>query len=345
MLKRLASSVLLFLYALLLACGECASVTIQNSKPRTDVKKNIIDAHDGSLLFHNGTYYLYGTPYGNGTGSSPDQLVYSYAVYSSDNLQDWVMESTDLLPNRPAGIYYRAHVRYNKKTQRFVLYYCWRKAIKPYSAWPYGNNKYGGTGVAVSSSPTGPFRIYNANVTLAMPSEYRGDFSLFVDDDVDETAYIIGTAGSMQTMSIERLTPDYLGSTLQSTGTSWGENYPAEAPVLFKRNGLYIAMFDTNCGFCKQGSGAAVHVSNVSALGPFVHTGRNINRFANGTTIIKGQQAGVWQMESTLVWVADLWQSTPDGVKGHDLQYWGPIEFDSQGVPLPLKQVESWTID
>lgn len=44
------------------------AVKISNTEPRRDVDGQVIDAHDGCLLFQNGRYYLYGTAYGKSAG-------------------------------------------------------------------------------------------------------------------------------------------------------------------------------------------------------------------------------------------------------------------------------------
>ena len=35
----------------------------------------------------------------------------------------------------------------------------------------------------------------------------------------------------------------------------------------------------------------------------------------------------------------------PDGIKGHEPQFWGKLEFDANGNVLPLKWVDEITID
>ena len=43
----------------------------------------------------------------------------------------------------------------------------------------------------------------------------------------------------------------------------------------------------------------------------------------------------------------DLWQSAAatTGLKSHDLQAWLPFEFGPDGLPLPLQNVDRWTLD
>ena len=67
-------------------------------------------------------------------------------------------------------------------------------------------------------------------------------------------------------------------------------------------------------------------------------------------TIIHAQQAGVWPIalangETQWLWAGDLWHSTPDGLKGHDRLYMGPMTFDAEGMPLPLEYVERFELD
>ena len=35
--------------------------------------------------------------------------------------------------------------------------------------------------------------------------------------------------------------------------------------------------------------------------------------------------------ESTFVWTGDRWQQSPDGLKGHEGQFWAPLQFDAEG--------------
>ena len=46
-------------------------VTIHNDVARRDVTGAYVDAHDGKILEHEGTYFLYGEAYGNQTLATP----------------------------------------------------------------------------------------------------------------------------------------------------------------------------------------------------------------------------------------------------------------------------------
>ena len=335
--------------------------TINNVEPRRDVAGEIIDAHDGCLQLFNGSFYLYGTAYGKTDGLTNND----FRVYSSPDLEHWTLEGR-LLGKRTSGIYFRPNVVFNPNTRKYVLWYNW-----------YSNSVtwIGHDGVATSDTPIGPFKIANANVQLAHSSP--GDGSLFVDED--GAGYIIYTAmGEGYTIQVERLTPDYLGSTGE---TSSPLAAAGEAPVLFRRNNLYYALLGPRCAFCPEGSEVQVFIAT-SPLGPFSTTPQsNINRRPqpavpaiqdtneikipttegiftlhpkenmmvnmNNVPVIPAQQTWVAKIPTSegpiFIWMGDRWQSCPDRVKGHDFQFWSPpLEFTPAGELLPVKDVPIW---
>ena len=36
--------------------------------------------------------------------------------------------------------------------------------------------------------------------------------------------------------------------------------------------------------------------------------------------------------QSDFIWTGDRWMQAPDGIKGHEPQYWGRLHFDAKGV-------------
>eukprot|EP01050_Picozoa_sp_SAG11_P004814 SAG11_NODE_317_length_10836_cov_7.445469_10_plen_248_part_00 len=137
-------------------------------------------------------------------------------------------------------IRYRPHAVYNPNTKMYVLWYDWRN-----KGGGYGDNNHSAQGAAVSVKPGGPFVVVTPNATLAGPIDYRGDLDVFVDDDADHTAYLIYTAGSAQTMTIEQLSKNYTTSTLRST---WDPSGASK-----EDGGGYQAA--TGCGpYTRQGS-------------------------------------------------------------------------------------------
>ena len=310
---------------------------ISNVEPRRDTRGEIVDAHDGCLMYFNGSYYLYGTRYGSTDGFGRTNR---YVCYSSPDLVTWTFHG-EILANAPDRTYYRPYVIFNKATHKYVLWY----------------NADGEYGVAQSESPTGPFSIVNPNVQVKYASSPVGDLGLFVDND--GKAYITYTHGmdgfGVQTepiphhqICVERMTPDYLGSTGEVSETVAGN---CEAPALFRRGNTYYLLFDNTCAFGTSGSGARVYTSS-APLGPYTYRG-NINVMAASvrnvpitwTTpgtgrpncIIKAQQTFVATLPTThgtaYIWMGDEWGSRPDGIKGHDYQYWSrPLRFGKDGM-------------
>jgi beta-xylosidase len=307
---------------------EFRTVAISNIEPRRDTTGAIIDAHDGCILFANGRYYLYGTAYGKSAGYSINNR---FRVYSSPDLERWTFEG-ELLKSPPDGVHYDPSVVYNRATRKYVLWYNWYPKL-----WD------GLVGVAVSDTPVGPFTIVNTHVQVTQAGERPGAGTLFVDDD--GTAYYIYTAIAQDhAVRVERLTADYLGSSGQASDVLASG---CEATSMFKQDGRYYALFDRTCCFCRKGSGARVYVAS-SPLGPYAERA-NINRLADQTPIVAGQQASIARIPTAegtaLIWIADRWGSRPDGVKGHDFQFWSaPLRFDHEGNILPIEDVPNWSL-
>jgi len=303
-----------------------AKVEIDNGQPRRDVGGEIIDAHDGCLKYFDGRYYLYGTAYGKTAGYSINNR---FRVYSSKNLKDWRFDG-ELIESPPDGVYYRPYVIYNRNTRKYILWYNWLPKL-----WE------GKVGVAVSDTPVGPFKVVEAEVKVAGYADRMGDGSLFVD--TDGVGYFIYTMiGQNHAIRIQRLTSDFLGVTSDTSGVL---GVGCEAPALFRNHGLYYALFDSTCCFCSAGSGVRVLVAS-HPLGPYVEKA-NINRGAEGRPIIAAQQTFVAEVLTpagpAFLWMADRWGSRPDGVKGHDLQFWsGPLHFTSDGLIEPLDAAPAW---
>lgn len=242
------------------------SIEVDNTVPRTDVKENIVDAHDGRIIKFEDTFYWYGTSYGNSNGFTPAN---DYVCYSSPDMKTWKKEGP-LLADRPEGVYYRPHVIYNARTKKYVLWFNWYPKL-----WE------GQFGVAVSKNPEGPFKIVNDHVKMARSEAGLGDFGLFVDDDAK--AYISYNTIENHQVSIEKLNDDYTGSTMDNGGVIAQH---MEAGSQFKRDGKYYLLTDYTCCFCNYGSGARVYVSNEPMKG-YRLTG-NINRYPGRPSYVLG---------------------------------------------------------
>ena len=328
------------------------TVTISNAEPRRDVQGNILDAHDGCLEYFEGQFYLYGTRYGKTDGFGKTNR---YVCFSSPDLTTWTARG-EMLKDAPPRTYYRPYVKFNKASGKYVM-------------WYNADDQYG---VAVADHPSGPFIIRNPNVRLKFSSKRGiGDIGLFVNDDgTGYLAYTVGVGGDFgvkvepiphHQICVERLTPDYLGTTQETSAFVAGN---CESPAMFKRNGIYYLLFDNTCCFGTNGSGARVYTA-AAPMGPFTYRG-NINIKTDHARdlpspwtspgsgrpdcIIKAQQTHVATLPTpagvVYLWMGDRWGSRPDGIKGHDFQYWSsPLQFDNDGMIQQLKWENQWRFE
>lgn len=247
-----------FLLALLFISGtvQAQNIRIQNTAPRLDVSGKPVDAHDGRVIQFGKQFYWYGTRYGSTNGFTTAN---EYVVYSSPDMNTWRAEGA-ILPEKPEGVYYRPHVVYNARSRQYVLWYNWYPKL-----W---NGKFG---VAVSDSPTGPFRIVNPDVQVKHSKMGVGDLSVFVDED--QTAYLSYNTIQGHQVCVEKLTASYTESAGETSDFLARD---CEAGSMFKYNGYYHLLTDVTCCFCSQGSGARVYRSK-TPLGPYQWM-QNINR-------------------------------------------------------------------
>lgn len=333
-------------------------MTISNIHPRFNISGEIMDAHDGSYSrwTSSGPWYYYAMGYGTCTqrGDMCDGCGYGYSwigVWRSPDMRNgtWELVRDARDDSWPLATYFRVHVVFNAKTTLYVL-------------WVNVNGADADYFVGTSASPEGPFR-FQGRAWGKLPT--AGDFDILVDDDAQKTAYIIYTSvGQGHVMTVEQLAPDYLGSLARSANSSWSNfssgvfgNRFVEAPAIFKRKGIYYALFGNCCCFCGQGSGVEVYTAE-KALGPWTYhenvgcttplspgCGCGMNHDScpalYGTAVTKAQQNFVIQIPGPSgiqhVWTGDRWHSAADGIKAHDLQYWSVLRFQSSDAAPSLE--------
>ena len=119
-----------------------------------DVNGEYINAHGGGILLFDSKYYWFGE-HRPAKGFSTEVGV---TCYSSTDLCNWRYEGVALSVSEEAGneiekgcIMERPKVIYNKRTKKFVMWFHLELKGKGYEA--------ARAGVAVSDSPTGPYRF------------------------------------------------------------------------------------------------------------------------------------------------------------------------------------------
>jgi hypothetical protein len=179
-------------------------------------------------------------------------------------------------------------------------------------------------------------------------------------------------------MGIEQLTSNYLYSTGKQAIVNPGAPNPylfalpfVEAPVMFKRNGTYYALFSHCCCYCYQGSGIVVHVAS-HPMGPWRRLPgpdiacKNITNQGlpeaeptpgqgcqyedpRKTSTTRAQQNFIIQVDTPhgkeYIWTGDRWQQAPDGIKGHDPQTWLPLKFNPDGSIQFISWIDKFEID
>lgn len=272
----------------LLAAAPAHAISIDNLSPRLDANGSIVNAHDGTIRWLDGAWWVHAASYGAGNCTDPPhtgcervpgevpcgfQGNHNVTMFRSPDLTsgswEWQGDAVrcEDLPN--CKILYRPHLVWNPRTRLYVLFYNYIKKNTPHPGSA-------AIGVATASSPAGPFTVRNHAISNARPvlaTNYygsMGDFDVFVD--ADDTAYIVYSFGPM---SIEQLSPDYLNGTDTNAsfpgGGFGGTVLPiefTEAPSLWQRGETYFLTTGHCCCFCWQGSGMITYVAS-HPLGPW----------------------------------------------------------------------------
>lgn len=285
-----------------------------------------IQAHGGGILYNQGVYYWFGENKNGPTIIAGDVArvdVIGISCYSSTDLLHWQNEGIvlpavqdepehDLFPTK---VVERPKVIYNRQTHTYVM---WMHVDTP-------DYTYARAGVAVSSTPTGPYRYLGS---IAPCGTDCRDLTLFQDDD--GSAYLVFASEWNRNITIAQLTSDYLSVrdvfTKQFSFPRRSEG--REAPALFKHEGTYYIItsgctsWETNAAECAVAS---------SPFGPWQVlgnpcTGRQAEYTfdSQGTFVLP-----VPGYEGAFLFLADRWN--PSNLS--DSRYvWLPLQMKA-GVP------------
>ena len=338
-----------------------------------------IQAHGGQVQFLNGKWWWYGEDKTRGYRSN------GISAYSSDDLYNWTFEGyvmrsvssreqldTDeyfknlyadyskeekdnvfLCINDSTSVIERPKMIYNKKTNKYII---WFHADGPTES-STANYAAACAGVAISDSPTGPFRFidrYRLNISPKDQikgewyEEHKGfarDMNLFIDDD--HTAYIIYSSEENMTMFISKLNDEYtyLATSVEDAvhGKDFVRLFPGaqrEAPAIFKFKDKYYMITSGATGWApNQGR----YWMSDSMLGdwidmgdPFIGDIKKTSFDSQSTNVIP------YDTEKGLfIFMGDRWFSNNLG----DSRYiWLPIEF-TQNQGIRIRNNRDWTMD
>lgn len=292
---------------------------LKNGQMWLDEAGNPIQAHGGNIIKYENKWYWYGEHKGaeNTPGLQRVDFI-GISCYSSENLLDWHYEGLALKAEEagtghilePKNVVERPKVVYNKRTKQFVM-------------WMHVDTAdyvYGGIGVAVSNTPTGPFTFLYSTQPNKQDSR---DMTIFVDQD--DTAYLVHSSNWNKTLNISRLTDDYLKT--DGFFVSVLVDQEREAPAMFHTNGMYY-MITSGCTGWDYNS--ALYAECPYLLGKW----KLIDNPCEGAgyrDTFKGQSTYVFEVNGTYYLMLDHW--LPD-----DLQHSGysilPITIENNRMTV-----------
>jgi len=337
-----------------------------------DTDGNLINAHGGGILFHDGVYYWFGEH----KGEFSNAALVGVTCYSSKDLYNWKFERIALSvsddENSPivrGSTIERPKVIYNQQTRRFVMYFHLELKGQGYNAAQ--------TGIASSDSPVGPYTFLGASrvnpgqwplhMTEAQKalkqqvSDFKSwtpewleavknglyvrrdfesgqmsrDMTLYVDDD--GKAYHIYAAEENYTLNIAELSDDYLSHSGKFICIDpAGHN---EAPAIFKKDGKYFMITSGCTGWAPNEARLLVadHILGEWTRYPNPCQGEDAElTFHTQSTYILPVQG----KKDAFIFMADRWiPSNP--IDGRYV--WLPIQF-KDGFPI-LEWKDSWKLD
>jgi hypothetical protein len=239
-----------------------------------DSQSNLINAHDGGIIFFDGIYYWYGMvlrSLGLGReGANGAATTTGVVLYSSKDLYNWTYEKVILpcsaeLSDPLLGPmrFERPKILYNDKTRKFVIWF-------HYVRYPGDHGDGVGqadAGVATADSIKGPFTFLGYHRPID-PKGAVKDCTLF--KDTDGSAYFIydRKVASGRCLHVVKLTDDYLHSSPVWAKIAAAEN--REAPAVLRHNGYYFLFTSGVTGWTPN---PAKYYRATNVMGPYTDMG------------------------------------------------------------------------
>lgn len=248
------------------------------------VPQGVYIADPSAHVWKDGKIYIYGS-----LDVSPKRYCSgSYKVLSSKDMINWDLSETsfsaigenDQVPYIDSYLF-APDVQYFDN--KYYLYYC-------LAVW--GNNSTSCEGVAISDSPTGPFKN-GTPITVGKYNEI--DPCVFIDDD-GQAYYIWGQFSA----KIAKLKPDRMdidSTTIVENIVTEKDHFFHEGSYMVKRNGLYYLLYaDVSRGGAPTCLGYSV---SQSPMGPYTYGGVIIDN--------KHSDPSAWNNHGSLVEFKNQW--------------------------------------
>lgn len=303
-----------------LSTSKIKTADIINGESLKDLDGNTLQAHGGSFLYKDGTYYWFGENKAH-NGATFNGV----SVYSSKDLMHWTYENDILRPDSAADLasckVERPKVIYNEKTKKYVLWGHWEEA---------GNYNLGHVVVAVSDTITGDYE-YLGHFD---PGNQSRDFTVFVDED--KTAYLISSANSNADLDIYKLNDSYTNVEKKLYTLFAGKR--REAPAIVKKDGYYYMLTSGQSGW-QPNQGYYTSTQDITRAEGW----SELSKFGNTSTFYS-QPANILTINGTsataYVYVGDRWNQNALG----DSRYvWLPLELEAG--KLSMDYAREWKLN
>ena len=345
---------------------------IRPGKHWYDTEGKRIQAHGGSVLFAENTFWWYGENKegitGTATGEKCPYWHHGVRLYSSRDLYNWhdegmiVPESDDPSnPFFPEHIMDRPHILYNEKTKKYVL---WAKTAQRGKGF-----KTARFSICVGES----LHSLKFVETIDTAPHFGGDFDLFCDGD---RAYAVFEHPHSE-MILRELNEEYTGFS-----DTWSSHIPMEsppfvreAPAYFAHNGRRFLLTSGTTGYFPNPT-VAYDITDLHGewkdLGDPCRNDKNRNSFhCQFSSVFKHPTVPDLYIALGDRWLTDLPEDLPDmeqvffdrysprGNKERDWSeakmlsdentseatyVWLPVRFDGQGTPY-IEWRNTWRIE
>lgn len=249
-----------------------------------DTNGNRIQAHGGSVLYMDGTYYWYGENKEKTTGEN-DIWHWGVRCYASHDLYNWEDKGLIIPPEpddptsslHPSSMMDRPHIIYNRFTTKYV---CWLKIMRP-----DGTQR---STVLTSDHILGPYtKVREGLMPFGMSA---GDFDLAVAPD--GKAYYYFERVHSETICAD-LTSDYTDVTgyYSTHFPRLGPPFVREATAHFMRKGKHYLITSGTTGYLPNPSEVAVaetwHGPFTVIGNPHLHDESNTSYHSQISSVLK----------------------------------------------------------
>lgn len=280
--------------------------------PKLDTAGQQLDAHEGTIVYDSGLYWMIGNTYGCGYQWVHQASTWcGYRTYSSPDLVNWTNRGATF---NPLATYWQSLCAGMGCFDARLIH---DAAAGQWRMWFNAYNSRSGYVVMSAPSPAGPWRLMptpNLAVGNNNPGRGNGAGGLFLDSN--GVGYLVYTAWTSDgTDVIEKLDPHLV--TGSGVHTHVVGAVSAEAPSLFRAaDGTYAITYDSpGCAWC--GGVGTSYATSPGALGPWTMRGSISPLSCNGQA-----SAQVAVLPGVVLWMSDQWTNLMPGPRGPSAPGW-----------------------